>query len=504
MDSDGDGTLERRVMYLQDRAGHVIGVFDTALARQDSPTDTTLGLYPVRIAYTAFGVPVNVGASGLGLDEGLQDANGMPGSRLDVDFDNDGFEDDRTSPGTGSDLEKLIAAVNAGSSSNCGTIINGVIQPCDSADFNRDGEVNGDDITAFIAAKQGTYYVPAGDIGDYRFLYRGYWYDRHLHIYHVRHRAYDPEIQRWLQPDPAYFVDGLNRYAYCGNEPVHMYDPMGLWGEQTATRIANSGGWYQEAVGYGLGIAGAMQESVATSLISIVNPMTYVNAVQNGIAREDAHAARGAYEATVWHYVLAVTGEFVGANELADAGFYGIDVIDGREVGGWERFERGAGGAVQMVGTAAGSAAGAIKIVNIPVSRRFSSWRAHNDIHLGTGFWDDLKAKVRGETFVDGMDLAEATRYADRWESHASSQSSPHNSYQRYDPSGKLKQIRHYDEFGRAILDLDYDARHGYHAHDWTYPQKRGGADGVRDGSHRPMTPAELRRFTDAASRKCP
>ena len=108
-------------------------------------------------------------------------------------------------------------------------MINGVMQPCDTADFNRDGEVNGDDITAFIAAKQGTYYVPAGDIGDYRFLYRGYWYDRHLHIYHVRHRAYDPEIQRWLQPDPAYFVDGLNRYAYCGNEPVHMYDPMGLY-----------------------------------------------------------------------------------------------------------------------------------------------------------------------------------------------------------------------------------------------------------------------------------
>jgi RHS repeat-associated protein len=244
------------------------------------------------------------------------------------------------------------------------------MQPCDTADFNRDGEVNGDDITAFIAAKQGTYFVPAGDIGDYRFLYRGYWYDRHLHIYHVRHRAYDPETQRWLQPDPAYFVDGLNRYAYCGNEPVHMYDPMGLWGEQIATRIANSGGWYAEAVGYGVGIAGAMQESVATSLISIVNPMTYINAVQNAIAREDAHAARGVYETTIWYYVLAVTGEFVGANELADAGFYGIDVIDGREVAGWERFERGAGGAVQMVGTAAGSAAGALRIHKALASTR--------------------------------------------------------------------------------------------------------------------------------------
>ena len=98
----------------------MIGVFDTALARQDSPTDTTPGLYPVRIAYTAFGVPVNVGASGLGLDEGLQDVNGLAGSRLDVDFDNDGDEDDRTSPGTGSDLEKLCVTARTTRKSSVG------------------------------------------------------------------------------------------------------------------------------------------------------------------------------------------------------------------------------------------------------------------------------------------------------------------------------------------------------------------------------------------------
>ncbi len=56
-------------------------------------------------------MPVNVGASGLGLDEGLQDVNGLAGSRLDVDFDNDGYEDDRSSPGTESDLEKFRSSV---------------------------------------------------------------------------------------------------------------------------------------------------------------------------------------------------------------------------------------------------------------------------------------------------------------------------------------------------------------------------------------------------------
>ncbi len=88
--------------------------------------------------------------------------------------------------------------------------------------------MNEADITAFAGAMAGTYRVFTTDIADYRFLYRGYWYDKHLGIYHVRHRAYDPALQRWLQPDPAGFIDGLNLYAYCGNEPFGLYDPMGL------------------------------------------------------------------------------------------------------------------------------------------------------------------------------------------------------------------------------------------------------------------------------------
>jgi RHS repeat-associated protein len=38
-------------------------------------------------------------------------------------------------------------------------------------------------------------------------------------------RWYDPEIGRWLTPDPA--EDGENWYAYCGNNPVNGIDPDG-------------------------------------------------------------------------------------------------------------------------------------------------------------------------------------------------------------------------------------------------------------------------------------
>ena len=48
----------------------------------------------------------------------------------------------------------------------------------------------------------------------------------------VGHRYYNPEWGRWIQPDDIEYLDptninGLNLYAYCGNDPVNMYDPDG-------------------------------------------------------------------------------------------------------------------------------------------------------------------------------------------------------------------------------------------------------------------------------------
>ncbi len=45
-------------------------------------------------------------------------------------------------------------------------------------------------------------------------------------------RYYDPEIGRWTGPDPIWFVDGTNLYAYVQNCPLTYVDPNGLWGEE--------------------------------------------------------------------------------------------------------------------------------------------------------------------------------------------------------------------------------------------------------------------------------
>ena len=63
-------------------------------------------------------------------------------------------------------------------------------------------------------------------------LYKGYYYDVETQLYWVSSRYYSPELCRWISPDSIEYLDpesinGLNLYAYCGNDPVNYYDPSG-------------------------------------------------------------------------------------------------------------------------------------------------------------------------------------------------------------------------------------------------------------------------------------
>src|SRR5690606_7896556 len=46
--------------------------------------------------------------------------------------------------------------------------------------------------------------------------------------YHVRHRAYDPELGRWLERDPAGYIDGWSLYQAVNSSPVMYVDPSGM------------------------------------------------------------------------------------------------------------------------------------------------------------------------------------------------------------------------------------------------------------------------------------
>ena len=83
-----------------------------------------------------------------------------------------------------------------------------------------------------------------GNINPLR--YRGYYYDIETGFYYVSSRYYDPEVGRWISPEPNVYegefdenagLIGYNVYAYCANNPVNNLDPTGEFVISTAVLI---------------------------------------------------------------------------------------------------------------------------------------------------------------------------------------------------------------------------------------------------------------------------
>ena len=75
--------------------------------------------------------------------------------------------------------------------------------------------------------------VTVNDIGNLNpFRYRGYYYDTETGLYYLQTRYYDPIVGRFISRDSIEYADpesinGINLYAYCGNNPVMHSDPYG-------------------------------------------------------------------------------------------------------------------------------------------------------------------------------------------------------------------------------------------------------------------------------------
>jgi len=60
------------------------------------------------------------------------------------------------------------------------------------------------------------------------YMFTGRRFDIETGLYYYRARYYNPHIGRFMQTDPVGYDDGINWYAYCGNNPVGRIDPSGL------------------------------------------------------------------------------------------------------------------------------------------------------------------------------------------------------------------------------------------------------------------------------------
>ena len=64
-----------------------------------------------------------------------------------------------------------------------------------------------------------------------RFQYTGQAWLSEIGVQYSKARIYAPHLGRFLQTDPIEYAGGVNLYAYVGNDPVNLTDPLGLDGE---------------------------------------------------------------------------------------------------------------------------------------------------------------------------------------------------------------------------------------------------------------------------------
>jgi RHS repeat-associated protein len=99
--------------------------------------------------------------------------------------------------------------------------------------------------------------IQSSNVG--RFQYTGQMWLDPLGLHHYKGRVYSPKLGRFLQPDPIGYADGLNHYAYVGNDPVNRLDPLGL------ETIIVTGSYASDT----LSGAGVM----ASALMALIGPM---------------------------------------------------------------------------------------------------------------------------------------------------------------------------------------------------------------------------------------
>lgn len=94
------------------------------------------------------------------------------------------------------------------------------------ADIDLDGDIDSADASATTAETLGR--------GDLTFVgstvaYAGYVQDAYVPtVSHVRYRVYKSDLGRWLQRDPAGYVDEASLYEYAMSAPVTAVDSLGL------------------------------------------------------------------------------------------------------------------------------------------------------------------------------------------------------------------------------------------------------------------------------------
>ncbi len=178
------------------------------------------------------------------------------------------------------------------------------------------------------------------------FRYRGYYYDVDTGLYYLNARYYNPEWRRFISPDDTAYLDsesvnGLNLYAYCGNDPVNYADPSGHlvistliigaligatigFAGSVATQLLTGDGqinWWQVGLDTLIGgISGALGASTISKTISIIagGALGFLGSLGGSIIAVNGDMSQFQWgealiKATIMGALGAAAGAFTGA-----------------------------------------------------------------------------------------------------------------------------------------------------------------------------------------------
>ena len=165
------------------------------------------------------------------------------------------------------------------------------------------------------------------------FRYRGYYFDTETKLYFLKTRYYDPEVGRFITIDDISYIDpetinGLNLYAYCGNNPVMNVVPNGT-------------SWWTD---FWNSLAGKI-----VGTILVVAAVVVVSIFTAGVGTAVAGALGGGFLASI--VGGAISGAVIGA---------GVSIVSQGVVNGYSNIDWEQVGAATVSGLVSGAIFGAI------------------------------------------------------------------------------------------------------------------------------------------------
>ncbi|MEI6528082.1 MAG: RHS repeat-associated core domain-containing protein [bacterium] len=192
------------------------------------------------------------------------------------------------------------------------------------------------------------------------FRFQSKYYDSETELYYFGYRFFNPSIAKWITRDPLAEKGGINLTAFCENDPINKFDPLG---ESALSWIFGQGYSGDEADAFDISLGESLIEmgsGAKQGVKDLFNGNAYNQAVDNtSIIMLRSMDARGG----VWDSTAAVSQgiafnivNWTGIANLYESGF-GYDVITQQKLKDIDRVSRAliGGGQVLLTGTGVGA-----------------------------------------------------------------------------------------------------------------------------------------------------